>query len=167
MADIRPSNDLKNISDLHDDMDSEYSPVCSDIEDDENPTLADNQLADRSAGDASIDDKESMSVMKLLEECNRVENDLDEVQSDEDEADVDNKDEAKDAENIANKKKTVHLILEILASVSYRMKHASNLCTPTVMNTLIKTCRVAFSSDKKKSRWDEEAAPSVLSHILT
>lgn len=61
-------------------MDSEYSPVCSDIEED---IQADDSTAIEKAADV---EQHSMSVMKLLEECSRVENELDDPEhSDEDE----------------------------------------------------------------------------------
>lgn len=67
----------------YDDMDSEYSPVCSDIEED---TQADDVGAGTALEKATDVEQHSMSVMKLLEECSRVENELDDPeQSDEDE----------------------------------------------------------------------------------
>lgn len=67
---------------------------------------------------------------------------------------------------MTEKKKTVQLIIGILCSVSYRMKHASDLCTPDILHTLIRTCRVAFRRKTSRSRWDEQGAPLVLSHIV-
>lgn len=64
-------------------MDSEYSPVCSDIEED---IQADDDGASKAIEKAADLQQHSMSVMKLLEECSRVENELDDPeQSEEDE----------------------------------------------------------------------------------
>lgn len=63
-------------------------------------------------------------------------------------------------------KKTVELIIGILCSVSYRMKHASDLCTAEILNTLLRTCRVAFRRKSSEARWDEFGAPLVLAHIV-
>lgn len=62
--------------------------------------------------------------------------------------------------------KTVELIIGILCSVSYRMKHASDLCTADILNTLLRTCRVAFRRKSSEARWDEHGAPLVLAHIV-
>lgn len=70
------------------------------------------------------------------------------------------------AYDIVEKNKIVQLIVSILCSVSYRMKHGSDLCTPEILNTLIQTCRLAFRRKSPTSRWDEQGVPLVLSHIV-
>lgn len=63
-------------------MDSEYSPVCSDIEDNEDEG---NNL-DAKGAVKETSDKQNISVMELLEECNRVDIE-DTVHSEEEEID--------------------------------------------------------------------------------
>lgn len=63
-------------------MDSEYSPVCSDIEED---IQADDGASTAKEKFAGLE-RQNTSVFKLLEEFSRVENELDDpAQSDEDE----------------------------------------------------------------------------------
>lgn len=72
--------------------------------------------------------------------------------------------------DITEKKKTVQLILSMLCSASYRLKHAPydlSLCTPEILNTLVKTCRVAYKRRTSDTPWDAQGAPLVLSHILS
>ncbi|KAJ6637654.1 hypothetical protein Bhyg_10385 [Pseudolycoriella hygida] len=132
------------------DYDSEYSPVCSDIEDvNEDETGEPSSTRDC--------DKNGLSAIKLMEMIE------DTMQSEQEEV------EEKECTpyDIVEKNKIVHLIVSILCSVSYRMKHGSDLCTPEILNTLIQTCRLAFRRKYPTSRWDDQGVPLVLSHIVS
>lgn len=153
-----------------DDYDSEYSPVCSDIEDvNEDEASEQNNLKDY--------DKNTLNAMKLMEMIE------DTMQSEQEEVEgnflielwkqktnffFNNQFAEKECTpyDIVEKNKIVQLIVSILCSVSYRMKHGSDLCTPEILNTLIQTCRLAFRRKSPTSRWDEHGVPLVLSHIV-
>lgn len=71
---------------------------------------------------------------------------------------------------MTEKKIIINLILGILCSASYRLKHIQyelSLCTPEILNTLVKTCKVAFKRRAPDSPWDAQGAPLVLSHIVS
>lgn len=70
--------------------------------------------------------------------------------------------------DIAEKKKTVNLVLCILCSASYRLKQLSinELCKPEVLDTLLKTCRLTYKRRSPEAAWDSQGAPLVLSHII-
>lgn len=63
-------------------------------------------------------------------------------------------------------KKTIQLITNILTSISYRMKEATELCKAEALKALVQTCKVAFKRNTNESRWDEHGAPLILSHIV-
>lgn len=72
--------------------------------------------------------------------------------------------------DVSEKKKIIQLILGILCSASYRLKHAPyelSLCTPEILNTLVKTCKVAYKRRARDTPWDAQGAPLVLSHIVS
>lgn len=72
--------------------------------------------------------------------------------------------------DMSEKKKIVKLIIGVLSSASYRLKHATDysfMCTPETLNTLVKTCRVAYRRRTFDSPWDAQGAPLVLSHIVS
>lgn len=71
---------------------------------------------------------------------------------------------------MSENKKVVQLILRILCSASYRLKHAQyelSLCTPDILNTLVKACKVAYKRPEPDTPWDTEGAPKVLSYIVS
>lgn len=81
----------------------------------------------------------------------------------------------REKEPIGKKKKTekeniIGLVLNILCSASYRLKYIQydlSLCTPEILNTLVKTCKVAYKRRARDSPWDAHGAPLVLSHIIS
>lgn len=71
---------------------------------------------------------------------------------------------------VAEKKKTVNLIISVLCTAATRLSHIpfdSSLCTQETLNTLVKACRVAHRQRSNDSTWDAQGAPLVLSHIIT
>lgn len=66
----------------------------------------------------------------------------------------------------SEQQKTVQLIIDTLCNVSLRIKHASDLCTAPILNTLVRACRVAYRRRETETRWDAQGAPLVLSHIV-
>lgn len=71
---------------------------------------------------------------------------------------------------MSEKKKTIQLILGILCSATYRLKQIPydlSLCTPEILNTLMKTCRIVYNKRKDDASWDSQGAPLILSHIVS
>lgn len=155
---------------FYDDID-DYSPVVSDIEDqNENDNISDGNEV--KGGKKDEVDKYNV-LQQILNECSRSKCDSDEenlLDSDQREEN----DEAKEREptliDNSEKKKTIQLIICILCSASYRLKHAPfelSLCTNEILSTLIQTCRVAFRRRANDTPWDSQGAPLVLSHICS
>lgn len=72
--------------------------------------------------------------------------------------------------DVSEKKKIVQLILGILCSASYRLKYAQydlSLCTPEILNTLVKATKVAYKRRTDDTPWESQGAPQVLSHIVS
>lgn len=70
----------------------------------------------------------------------------------------------------SEKKKTIHLVLSILCSASYRLKHTPldlSLCKPEILDTLVKTCRLTYKRRSVDAAWDSHGAPLVLAHIVS
>ncbi|XP_037028939.1 uncharacterized protein LOC119069138 [Bradysia coprophila] len=147
---LSPQSTPTRVNEFPEDYDSEYSPVCSDIEDvNEDETIEQNTIKDC--------DKNGMSVMKLMEMIE------DTMQSEQE--DVEDKEST--AYEIVEKNKIVQLIVSTLCSISNRMKHGSDLCTPDILNTLIQTCRLAFRRKIPTAVWNHQGVPLVLSHIVS
>lgn len=145
-------------------MESDYSPVCSDIEDeDNNDDDSTNTMISKKS------EKDNLNVMQLLEECTRTETELDESNQSDDEEKLTTSTANNNCTAIATNaahEKNIKLIINLLSSVSHRMKRAFDLCTSKVVPILIKSCRVAFQRNGRSSRWDEKGAPLILAHIF-
>lgn len=67
------------------DVDSEYSPVCSDIEDETLATNGDSASTSSNIGTQTATTSHSSEIMRLLDECSRVESVIDDAQVSDDE----------------------------------------------------------------------------------
>lgn len=168
------------------DMDSEYSPVCSDIEDEDGRTSA----RKRSADDGSA---HSSEVMRLIAECSEAEPagagagaapDEADVAADSDAADDENDDDddeesdtSKTDASVASyavpgadaRMTSIYLVIDTLCNVSFRIRYATDLGAAPILSTLVRVCRVAYrrrGGQLLPQHWDCYGAPMVLSHIV-
>lgn len=152
----------------------DYSPVVSDIDDQNDDDIEDSPMTPSKRKNQEKEDVDSFNVLQQIlndfpgSKCDLEEESL--LDQDEAEENEDIREKEPSSIDISEKKKTVQLIIGILCSASYRLKHAPfelSLCTNEILNTLIKTCRVAFRRRAPDTPWDSQGAPLVLSHICS
>lgn len=147
-------------ADYYDDIE-DYSPVVSDIEDQEDA----NDGGETSRTDG-VDILQQILNEQTTPRCDiEDENLVGDLDADPEEEEIE-----KDSADVSEKKKTIQLILDILGSASYRIKQAKfelSLCSDEILDTLIRACRVAHKRRHKDTPWDALGAPLLLSHIVS